>query len=82
MVRQIISNLPFWLKRMVCEVLAAVVYWPLARLALLGERAGWAVGNWPLSAYRQASFYIMRNDSLDRFGTRWSSDLHGRKLNS
>ena len=69
-VRRIISNLPFWLKRAICEVLAATVYWPLARLALLGERAGRAVGNWPLSAYRRASFYVMRNDSLDRFGTR------------
>jgi len=68
--RRIISSLPFGLKKMVCEVLAAVVYWPLARLALLGERTGRAVGNWPLSAYRQATFYVMRNDSLDRFGTR------------
>ena len=47
-----------------------MVYWPLARLALLAERTGGAVGNWPLSAYRRASYYMMRNDSLDRFGTR------------
>lgn len=70
MFRRIISRLPFWLKRLVCEVLASVVYWPLARLALLGELAGRTVGNWPLSAYRRQSFYVMRNDSLDRFGTR------------
>lgn len=68
--RRIISRLPFWLKRIVCEVLATLVYWPLARLALLCERAGRDVGNWPLSAYRRATFYVMRNDSLDRFGTR------------
>ena len=28
------------------------------------------VGNIPLSAYRTKSFYTMRTDSLDRFGTR------------
>ncbi|MBI2814385.1 MAG: class I SAM-dependent methyltransferase [Opitutae bacterium] len=70
MARRLISSRPFWVKRIACEVLALMVYWPLARLALLGERAGRKVGNWPLSAYRQASFYVMRNDSLDRFGTK------------
>ena len=28
------------------------------------------VANWPLSAYRQRSYYSMRTDALDRFGTR------------
>jgi hypothetical protein len=28
------------------------------------------VGGVPLSAYRNASFYTMRTDALDRFGTR------------
>lgn len=67
--RRLVSKLPFRLKRLVCEVLATLVYWPLARLAAVGEACGASVENWPLSAYRQSSFYIMRNDSLDRFGT-------------
>ena len=28
------------------------------------------VKHWPLAAYRNMSFYAMRTDSLDRFGTR------------
>ena len=28
------------------------------------------VDNMPLSAYRERSFYVMRTDALDRFGTR------------
>ena len=28
------------------------------------------VSNLPLSQYRNNSFYVMRNDALDRFGTR------------
>ena len=31
---------------------------------------GGNVANWPLSAYRGRSYYAMRTDALDRFGTR------------
>ncbi len=61
--------MPFGPRRLVCEVIATLVYWPLARAATLGERLGADVANWPLTAYRDKSFYTMRTDSLDRFGT-------------
>jgi SAM-dependent methyltransferase len=67
--RRGISRLPYPARRAVTEVLACTVYWPLARGAALGERLGFDVGNVPLSAYRDKSLYIMRNDALDRFGT-------------
>ena len=50
-------------------LLAVVVYWPLARLARLLEKLGLNVANLPLSFYRDKSFYFMRTDSRDRFGT-------------
>jgi hypothetical protein len=31
---------------------------------------GCNVANWPLSAYRARTYYVMRTDALDRFGTR------------
>lgn len=34
------------------------------------ERLGGNVADWPLSAYRGRSYYAMRTDALDRFGTR------------
>ena len=68
--RMIISRLPHGLRYLVSQLLAAVLYWPLARLARLGERLGLNVEHWPLAAYRQRSWYVMRNDALDRFGTR------------
>tara|TARA_R110002049_G_scaffold85936_2_gene218452 strand:+ start:116 stop:337 length:222 start_codon:yes stop_codon:yes gene_type:complete len=34
------------------------------------EKAGVSVSNIPLSEYRAKSFYTMRTDALDRFGTR------------
>ncbi len=68
--RRAISKAPFALKSVVTELLAAVVYWPLARAARLFERLGCNVANWPLSAYRARTYYVMRTDALDRFGTR------------
>lgn len=65
-----ISRLPFPLRRQVTNAIAAGVYFPLARTARLAERRGWNVASFPLSAYRDMSFYSMRTDALDRFGTR------------
>ena len=68
--RRVISHLPFFLRRLVSELIAAFVYWPLARIARLLEKIGLKVDGLPLATYRTRSFYQMRTDSLDRFGTR------------
>jgi len=68
--RVLISRLPNGLRYWITQVIAAVVYYPLARLASFVERAGRSVERFPLSAYRHCNFYMMRNDALDRFGTR------------
>jgi len=69
-VRRGLSRLPFRLKSAITDTIAFAVYWPLARAARMAERRGVDVENWPLSAYRTLSFYSMRTDALDRFGTR------------
>jgi SAM-dependent methyltransferase len=68
--RKGISRLPFPLRKGVSNVLALTLYWPLARGARLAEKMGAKVSSFPLSHYRDKSFYTMRTDSLDRFGTR------------
>lgn len=68
--RTVISRMPHPLRYAVSQALAASVYWPLARSARALERVGLDVETLPLSAYRDSSFYMMRNDALDRFGTR------------
>ncbi len=68
--RRAISKLPLPLRYAVTQVIALVVYFPLARLALAHERLGAGVGGIPLSSYRRASLYTMRTDARDRFGTR------------
>ena len=67
--RRVISRQPSRVRHVVCDALAAGVYYPLARGAAAGERLGIDVAHWPLSSYRHRSFYMMRTDSLDRFGT-------------
>lgn len=67
--RQIISQLPARLKFLITDLLAVLVYWPLARLAKVFEVLGINPSNIPLSYYRNRSFYTMRTDALDRFGT-------------
>lgn len=68
--RKGIAVLPFPARKLVTTVLAATVYWPLARSARVAEKMGADVLNVPLSPYRERSFYSMRTDALDRFGTR------------
>lgn len=70
LMRGLVSRLPHGLRFAVSQVLAATVYWPLARTALVLEKCGRNVRNFPLAFYRNRSFYVMRNDALDRFGTR------------
>jgi SAM-dependent methyltransferase len=67
--RQIIFRLPSELKQIVTDVIAVMVYWPLAKISLLLERLGRKVSSIPLSYYRNHSFYTMRTDARDRFGT-------------
>ena len=67
--RQGVYRLPARLKHVVTDVIAALVYWPLARLSLVMERLGSSVEGVPLSYYRNHSFYTMRTDARDRFGT-------------
>jgi SAM-dependent methyltransferase len=67
--RQVLSALPFGLKRVGADVIAFSVYLPLSRASRLLENLGMNVESLPLSTYRRHSFYTMRTDALDRFGT-------------
>jgi SAM-dependent methyltransferase len=71
--RRGISRLPHGARYWVSQSIAVLVYWPLARAASLAERIGAGkiiTEMMPLGSYRHLSFYTMRTDALDRFGTR------------
>lgn len=69
LLRRMICRLPVSVKSLITDLIAATVYLPLARLAYFGEKLGLKVDDWLLSSYRSTSFYTMRTDSRDRFGT-------------
>lgn len=68
--RYAISRLPYGLRYFVSQIIAGLVYFPLAKTAYLLDKVGLDIRNFPLSAYRRRTFYTMRTDALDRFGTR------------
>ena len=68
--RKIISSIPFEIKKLITDFLALIIYLPLARLSLLFSKLNINTSFIPLSFYKDKSFYTMRTDSLDRFGTK------------
>lgn len=68
-VRWAISKLPLKGRNVACEIVAALVYFPLAKLSWALEKLGLNVQHLPLSDYRKTSYYRMRHNARDRFGT-------------
>jgi ubiquinone/menaquinone biosynthesis C-methylase UbiE len=71
--RLVISRLPHLVRLVVSEIIAAAIYWPLARIGRLLSRSGKSARALPLSYYADKSFYVMRTDAYDRFCTRLES---------
>jgi len=69
LIRRTVCRLPPAIKHLVTDILAVLLYYPLARFSMLAERWGLEVSSIPLSYYRNHSFYTMRTDARDRFGT-------------
>lgn len=72
LIRRGVSKLPYKIKKGVCDILAVLLYMPFVllcrflRFVGVPEKVRFHI---PLQAYERQSFYIIRNDSLDRFGT-------------
>jgi SAM-dependent methyltransferase len=78
--RLIISRLPPRLRLIVSQIIAVAVYWPLARFAVLVERAGFSPSVIPLETYRNRKLYVMRTDAYDRFCTRLEQRFTRRQI--
>jgi ubiquinone/menaquinone biosynthesis C-methylase UbiE len=68
--RLVVSRLPHPLRLAITQIVAALIYWPLARIARFVSRRGGSASTLPLSYYANKSFYVMRTDAYDRFCTR------------
>jgi ubiquinone/menaquinone biosynthesis C-methylase UbiE len=69
LIRRMVCKLHPLLKHWVTDTIALLLYYPLAKISLMIENIGFKVTSIPLSYYRSHSFYTMRTDSRDRFGT-------------
>ncbi len=70
-VRRTVSRLPSTWKQITCDALAVGVYMPPVWIGRALRAAGYSElsRRLPLSYYQTKSFYIIRNDARDRFGT-------------
>ena len=72
LLRRGICKLPYRAKKIACDILAVILYMPFVlicrflKFIRVPEKIRFHI---PLQAYEKQSFYIIRNDSLDRFGT-------------
>lgn len=67
--RRVICLMPNRIKLLLTDIIAFLIYFPLAKSSRICEILGLNVEMIPLSYYRNLSFYTMRTDSRDRFGT-------------
>lgn len=69
--RKVISLLPNNTKLIVCDIIAVVVYMPFILFGrfLRKIKLKNVANRIPLNIYQNQSFFIIRNDALDRFGT-------------
>lgn len=82
LIRSGICRLPGNLKKIVCDIMAVIVYMPLVLSVKLLYFLGLSklAKRMPLSAYHNKSFFIIRNDALDRFGTRLEQRFSAKEI--
>jgi 2-polyprenyl-3-methyl-5-hydroxy-6-metoxy-1,4-benzoquinol methylase len=68
--RTIISKLPKRIKMLLCYLIALNIYWPMAKISKVAAKFGIDNSNLPLHHYAHFPFVFLKNDALDRFGTR------------
>ena len=80
--RIVISRLPFKFKKIITDLIAISIYFPLAKVSKLMSKLKFNVFNFPLSDYKNKSFYTMRTDALDRFGTKLEKRFSKKEIES
>ena len=80
--RSFISKRNFLAKSLICELIALLIYYPLAKISLILKKLSISTKNFPLNYYYDKSFYVMRNDALDRFGTKYEKRYSRRDISA
>jgi len=71
LIRKVVSSLPSGLKKFVCDLIAIFVYLPFVLWGRFFKMIGLKglAAKIPLNFYQDQTFFVIRNDALDRFGT-------------
>jgi SAM-dependent methyltransferase len=82
LIRKVVSRFPGKLKHFVCDVLAIIFYLPFVLLGRFLNFLGFksVAKRMPLNSYQNRRFFIIRNDALDRFGTRLEQRFSAREI--
>lgn len=82
LIRKVVSRLPGKLKHFVSDVLAIIFYLPFVSLGRFLNFLGFQrlANKMPLHSYQNRSFFIIRNDALDRFGTRLEQRFSAKEI--
>ena len=70
-IRNMVSKMPSGLKKFSCDLLAVTTYMPVICVGRLlrSIKMEKAAARMPLAQYQDKSFFVIRNDALDRYGT-------------
>ena len=82
LVRRIVSQLPGKIKYFVCDILAIIFYMPFILAGRFIKFLGFKdlAKRMPLHGYQNRSFFMIRNDTLDRFGTRLEQRFSAKQI--
>lgn len=78
--RFFICRLPFFIKKKICLLITIFVYLPIVSFSKLLKKINLNIDFIPLSQYHDKSFYVMKTDTLDRFGTRYESRFSKKQI--
>jgi ubiquinone/menaquinone biosynthesis C-methylase UbiE len=82
LVRRIVSQLPGKIKHFVCDILAIIFYMPFILAGRFIKFLGFKdlAKRMPLHGYQNRSLFMIRNDTLDRFGTRLEQRFSAKQI--
>ncbi len=78
--RKNISRLPFKIKFTLSILIAFLIYYPFVIVAKILKKIGLDPEIIPLGQYHDKSFYVMKTDALDRFGTRYEKRYSKKQI--
>jgi SAM-dependent methyltransferase len=82
LVRRVVSRFPGKIKHFVCDILAIIFYMPFILAGRFIKFLGFKdlAKRMPLHGYQNRYFFMIRNDTLDRFGTRLEQRFSAKQI--